>query len=69
MRKDIHWALEGIGDITLFRDEDKLSSILEKMSSDMKEAAQRMEFEKASLLRDKIKVIRRHALLLIKTSV
>ncbi len=67
--KDIHWALVGIGDITLFRDEDKLSSILEKMSSDMKEAAQRMEFEKASLLRDKIKVIRRHALLLIKTSI
>ena len=38
--------------------EDKLSALLRSLQKDMKDAAKRLEFERAAELRDKIKTLK-----------
>ena len=38
--------------------EDKLSSLLRSLEKEMKEAAKRLEFERAAELRDRIRVLK-----------
>ena len=48
-------AAEGIPD---FKTQEELDGYIEKLESDMREAAKRFEFEKAAKLRDTIKELR-----------
>lgn len=51
-------------EVDLLKNPKKLEKYIQKMTKDMLRAAQKMEFEQAAELRDKIKILKEHQLLL-----